>query len=177
MILAAIISVAALALTTTFDGQPNADGGTFPTITLGLTAEAREALQQSGDAFPANDAGFSAYYRVPDGLGGFGLDKDAVDQELFNSPDPTARRAGVRNLLDLGGDHTVASVPIKNIDSLITNVNIYYDNAGWIVAYLPRGSASSQVWQAADLNIENPELTDVSRTTLLVRTMPQHIRS
>lgn len=168
MIMAAVVLGAVMALAVDLGGQRAIDkSGQFPFITLGLTAEARQALQQSGDAFPANNAGFSAYYRVPDGSGGFSLNKDAVDQSLFSDASPTLRRAGVGTLIDIGGNHTVGTVPINNIDGLTSNVNIYYDDQGWIVAYFPRGAPSSQVWQAVDLNIEDPVLTDVSRTTLM----------
>ena len=169
MILAAVVIGATLALTLDLRGQHATDeSGPFPFVTLGLIAEARQALQQSGDAFPANNAGFSAYYRVPDGSGGFSLDKDAVDQDLFSNASPTLRRAGVGTLIDIGESHTVGTVPINNIDGLTSNVNIYYDDQGWIVAYVSRGTPSSQVWQAANLSIEDPVLTDVSRTTLVI---------
>jgi hypothetical protein len=51
-----------LAVTTTFGGHSSGkDRSHFPGVTLGLIAEAREALQQSGNTFPESDAGFSAY--------------------------------------------------------------------------------------------------------------------
>ena len=136
-------------------------------ITLGLTAEDRESLQQTGEAFPASEAGFSAYYRVPDGAGGFGLDKSAVDQALFSDTGPTIYRAGIGTLLASGENFGIGAVPIINIDGLTTSVNLYYDQEGWIVAYFPSGQESSRIWQAVDLSIENPSLTDLSRTTLL----------
>jgi hypothetical protein len=157
---------AALAVTTTFSGDSGEqDGAYFPGITLGLTAEAREALQQSANAFPDSDAGFSAYYRVPDGAGGFALNKNAVDQALFNDPDPTSLRAGIGAVSEIGNNYTIGTVPIINIDGLTTTVHLYYDDQGWIVAYFPRGSESSRAWQAVDLDLDNPVLTDVSRTT------------
>jgi hypothetical protein len=67
----------------------------------------------------------------------------------------------------MGNNYTVGSVPIINIDGLTTTVHLYYDDQGWIVTYFPRGSESSRVWQAVDLNSENPALADVSRTTLM----------
>ncbi len=167
MILTAVVLGAVLALTVDLKQHANDGSHQFPIVTLGLTAEARQALQQSGDAFPSNSAGFSAYYRVPDGSGGFSLDKGAVDQSLFSDPGPTLRRAGVGTLIDMGGSHTIGAIPINNIDGLISSVNIYYDDQGWIVAYFSRGTPSSQVWQAVDLSIEDPVLTDVSRTTLM----------
>ncbi len=81
-------------------------------ITLGLTAEARESLQQTGQAFPASEAAFSAYYRVPDGAGDFGLDKSLVDAALFSDPGPTLNRAGIGTLLGSGANHGVGAIPI-----------------------------------------------------------------
>jgi hypothetical protein len=139
-------------------------------IRLELTAEASQALQlNAGDAlaFPAADAGFSAYHRVPSAGGGFGLDKAAVDAALLAAPRPSSHRAGVATLLRTGNNYTIFQVPIANIDNLITDVRLYYDVQGWMVAYFPRGHASSQAWQALGLNTENPVLTDVTLTTLL----------
>jgi hypothetical protein len=160
---------AILAIATAFRGDSNREGEAyFPGITLGLAAGAREALQQSGSAFPDSNAGFSAYYWAPDGAGGFFLDKNAVDQALFSDPNPTSFRAGIGTLIDgQGSNYTVGSVPIFNIDGLTTTVHLYYDDQGWIVAYFPRGSESSRAWQAVNLNAENPVLTDVSRTVLM----------
>ena len=136
-------------------------------ITLGLTAEARESLQQSGQAFPASQAGFSAYLRVQDAAGEFSLDKIAVDQALFSDPGPTIYRAGIGTLLESGGNFAVGSIPVINIDGLTTPVNLYYDEEGWIVAYFSSGQESSRMWQAVDLSTENPAIIDISRTTLL----------
>jgi hypothetical protein len=143
--------------------------------TLGLTGEAHRYLQATGSAFPAADAGFSAYYRVPQG-DGFYLDKHVVDDALFDgSPPPFSRMAETGRLVVRGGNFTVGSLSLRNIDGsphvsegdLFSAVNVYYDNEGWVVAYLPRDSESSRVWQAADLDAENPYLDDVSNTTLL----------
>ena len=54
-------------------------------------------------------------------------------------------------------------MPIFSYDE----VNLYYDDEGWIVAYFPRNSESSQVWQAVELNNERPNLESLERTTLL----------
>ncbi len=170
--LAAVLAGATLALTLSFDGgatrgQDAVGPGLSPSISLGLTAEARQSLQQSGNAFPSNTAGFSAYYRVPDGSGGFGFNKNTVDQVLFNSSVPTQRRTGPATVVDIGTTHSVGSLLIRNIDGLTTRVNLYFDDQGWLVAYFPAGSGSSRAWQAIQLDVENPILTDLSQTTLL----------
>lgn len=153
---------------------PEQEADDFPGITLGLTAAASSALQQAGQAFPESDAGFSAYYRVPNSGGGYGLDKAAVDAEIFapvSSGDLTYRDS-VASIIATGGNYTVATLPIINIDyvsdtdKLITDVNVYYDDQGWIVAYLPAGVPSSQVWQARALDAENPSLSDIDTVLL-----------
>jgi hypothetical protein len=145
--------------------HPPPETAASPGITLGLTAQARQSMQQNGSAFPEADAGFSAYYRVPD-AGGSGLNKQAIDQSLLDQPRPFSPRTGPAELLDMGGNYTLAGVPIRNIDGLVTPVNLYYDDQGWLVAYLPRGSGGARAWQAVDLNTDRPVLTDISRTTL-----------
>ena len=137
-------------------------------IPLGLTAAARQALQQSDQAFPSETAGFSAYYRVEEN-GANTLDKSAVDDHIFSpilSGDTTLRKAPA-TLIEMGDNYTVASLSLHNIDQLTSTVNLYYDDEGWIVAYLTSGAESSQIWQAKDLDAESPEVSDISNTTLL----------
>ena len=153
------------------DHQAEDSAGPSPGITLGLSAEARDSLSLSSQAFPTTNAGFSAYYRVPNGAG-FGLDKNAVDQALFNDPNPTLLRAGVGTLIETGANYTIGSVSIINIDGLTTSVNLYYDEEGWLVAFFPAGQESSRAWQAVGVGTENPALggpnsPPLSRTTLL----------
>ena len=169
---AAVLTGAILALTLSFggganQGQRSVSPGISPSISLGLTAEALQSFQQGGNAFPSNSAGFSAYYRVPNGSGGFGFNKNTIDQVLFNSAVPTQRRTGPATVVDIGTTHSVGTLPIRNIDGLTTTVNLYLDDQGWLVAYFPAGSESSRAWQASQLDVENPVLTDVSQTTLL----------
>ena len=138
-----------------------------PRFALALTAEARQALQSTSNAFPRGNAGFSAYYRVSTLQNGFELNKDLVDRVLHNASSEIPRVSGTPALQDTGGSHSVTSLPINNIADLTTPVNVYYDAQGWVVAYFPRGTPSSQAWQAGNLNVEEPELTDVSHTVLL----------
>ena len=139
----------------------------FPGITLGLTAEARQSLQLSGEAFPSESAGLSAYYRLGS-PGDYGLDKDKVDTHIFGPvpPNLVTPRAGPAVVRSMGANYTIATLPLLNIDRIPSNVNLYYDDQGWIVAYLPANSPSSQIWQAAQLDVENPSLSTVNHTLL-----------
>ena len=107
------------------NGSTNPEEVGFPGITLGLTAEAREALQAAGDAFPSNDAGFSAYYRVGT-PGSYALDKSAVDDHVFSKPLRAVidRRASPAEVLDMGANYTVARMPLLNVGGLTTPVNV-----------------------------------------------------
>ena len=173
--LALLALIAGLSAVNLDNGASNQtpDGAGFPGITLELTAEASNALQQAGQAFPESDAGFSAYYRVAN-AGVYGLDKAAVDAEIFapvSSGDLTYRDS-VASIIATGGNYTVATLPIINIDyvsdtdKLITDVNVYYDDQGWIVAYLPVNTPSAQIWQARALDAENPSLSAVDTVLL-----------
>ena len=128
---------------------PTLEQSVFPGITLGLTAEARESLQTSGQAFPADAAGFSAYYRVG-GTGNDRLNKGAIDDYIFKpvGSGSTTLKAGPAVLTAMGANYTVASLPLLNIDGIKSTVNVYYDDEGWVVAYLPKDAPSSQIWQA-----------------------------
>ena len=144
------------------NGSTNPEQLAFPGITLGLTAEARESLQAAGDAFPSNDAGFSAYYQVgtPEN---YALDKGAVDDYIFSAVNRgigAELRAGPATVSDMGANYTVATLPLLNIDQITTSVNVYYDDEGWVVAFLPKDAPSSQIWQARMLDVENPVLSD-----------------
>ena len=148
-------------------GDP--EEASFPGIVLGLTAEARQAQQASGQAFPEAEAGFSTYYRLG-APGSYSLDKATVDDYLFGpiAPGAQTRRSGPAVLTGMGANYTIATLPLKNIDQLVSPVNLYYDDQGWVVAYLPRGAPSSQIWQAAPLDAENPSLTDATLTHTLL---------
>ena len=138
-----------------------------PRFALALTAEARQALQSTSNAFPSGNAGFSAYYRVSTLQNGFELNKDLVDRVLHNASSEIPRVSGTPALQDTGGSHSVTSLLIETIPDLTTPVNVYYDAQGWVVAFLGNGEPSSQVWQAKDLAREPPRIDDVSHTVLL----------
>lgn len=125
----------------------------FAGIRLNLTAEARESLQRSGNAFPANSAGFSAYYRFGP-KNNHSLNKGRVDDHVFSpvrSGEKTLREKQA-TVISMGANYTVATLPLLNVENLRSSVNLYYDDQGWIVAYLPANAPSSQIWQALNLN-------------------------
>ena len=122
-----------------------------------LTAAARQALQASDKAFPSADAGFSAYYRVGES-GSYSLTKKTVDDHIFSplAADDTTKRTAPATLVEVGQNYTVATLTLQNIDGLASTVNLYYDDQGWVVAYLSKDVASALVLQAYDIDEENP---------------------
>ncbi len=171
VLLATLVTLMAINIARSSDAP---EGGAFPSIALGLTTEARESLQLDSRAFPSDTAGFSTYYRTPHIRANtitetYGLDKSIVDDHIFSElrRGIVDQRAVPAEVLDMGANYTIALMPIMNIGGLTTIVNVYYDDEGWIVAYLPRDAPSSQIWQARELDQENPRLTDISKTVLL----------
>lgn len=142
--------------------------GGLPGKTMVLNPAMRVALQSSDLAFPSESAGFSAYYRVEDS-GSYSLDKGVVDDHIFSpvEPEDTTLRTAPAALVDVGSNYTVATLTLQNIDGLESEVNLYYDDEGWIVAYLSSGVSSALVWQAKDIDVENPEVEEIGDTILL----------
>ncbi len=171
-ILLLVAALAVASFTQRGSSAAEADGVAvgLPGKSMMLTAPARQALQTSDKAFPSESAGFSAFYRMgePDS---HSLDKGAVDDLIFSplrSGDTTLRTAPA-TLVDMGQNYTVATLTLENIDSLQSEVNLYYDDEGWIVAYLDSGEASALVWQAKGIDPENPSIddNDIGSTILL----------
>ena len=135
-----------------------------------LTRAARQALQASDKAFPSADAGFSAYYRVGES-GSYSLTKKTVDDHIFSplAADDTTKRTAPATLVEVGQNYTVATLTLQNIDGLASTVNLYYDDQGWVVAYLSRDVASALVLQAYDIDEEDPKIEDddIGNTILL----------
>ena len=142
--------------------------GDYYNLESAIPVQARNLAQDDSLAFPADSAGFSAYYRVKEG-GSFQLDKGKVDDFIFSpiSPEDTSVRTAPATLVSIGDNYTIARVSLVNIDGIVSRVNLYYDDEGWVVSYLPSGAPSSQIWQAREENIESPSVTDISLTTLL----------
>ena len=135
---------------------------------MSLSPAARIALQEEDKAFPSDDAGFSAYYRMGES-GKHSLNKKTVDDYIFSPVDPedTTVRTAPATLVDVGANYTVATLTLQNIDGLVSTVNLYYDDEGWIVAYLSDDEASALVWQAIDVDPNLPDPDEIGDTLLL----------
>ena len=169
-VLVGVAVVGGLTVVSSGDDPIDPEAGAAPDIILGLTAEARESLQNANQAFPSDQAGFSAYYRVATSTLGR-MQKDTIDNYIFG-PVPAgaiSRRNTAATIKDMGDNYTVADMHLLNINGIPSTVNLYYDDQGWVVAYLPKDAPSSQVWQAREVDEDNPRIddADLGNTLLL----------
>ena len=169
-VLVGVAVVGGLTVVSSGDDPIDPEAGATPDIILGLTAEARESLQNANLAFPSDQAGFSAYYRVATSTLGR-MQKDTIDNYIFG-PVPAgviSRRNTAATIKDMGDNYTVADMHLLNINGIPSTVNLYYDDQGWVVAYLPKDAPSSQIWQAREVDENDPEMTgaDLGNTLLL----------
>ena len=109
-------------------------------------------------AFREEEAGFSAFYRV------------AAPTQTDTSSEPAPRlnvraitvkllspttsgdtvRAGAGSIVALGDNYGIVSIPMFRTTEIhvpSTSVNVYYDDRGWIVAYLPVGEPAALIWR------------------------------
>ena len=172
-VLVGVAVVGGLTVVSSGDDPIDPEAGAAPDIILGLTAEARESLQNANLAFPSDQAGFSAYYRVATSTLGR-MQKDTIDNYIFG-PVPAgviSRRNTAATIKDMGDNYTVADMHLLNINGIPSTVNLYYDDQGWVVAYLPKDAPSSQIWQArgaGGVDEDNPRIddADLGNTLLL----------
>ena len=101
-------------------------------------------------AFPEDEAGFSAYYRVPPGDTSPRLSVSEIYDTLLDTPDESNRvrsKAGIG--VDLGANFGIVRVRLfasRDVLGANTDVTLYFDDHGWIVAYLPANAPASQIW-------------------------------
>ena len=108
-------------------------------------------------AFPEEKAGFSAYYRVPEPAGTDGqsgsarLDVNEITDKLTNEPDESDEvRAGAGSSVDIGLNFGIVKLPMFAAvigSAPAESVTVYYDDTGWIVAYLSRGRLAAAIWK------------------------------
>ena len=118
------------------------------------------AAADAGTAFREEDAGLSAYYRVPEpqknadsGETRPRLDIDGITKALLNLPDEsdsvrTYDRVG--RLVERGVNFSIVAVPMITASGKTKEareVTVYYDDRGWIVSYLPPGVPAAAIWR------------------------------
>ena len=118
------------------------------------------AAADAGTAFREEDAGLSAYYRVPEppkssdgGETKPRLHIDGITTALTNLPDEsdsvrTYNRVG--RLVERGVNFGIVAVPMITASGKTKEareVTVYYDDRGWIVSYLPAGVPAAAIWR------------------------------
>ena len=115
-------------------------------------------------AFPEDKAGFSAYYRVPKpanadtpGTAPPRLNINAITDQLKALPDTsdtvrTQNQAG--EVVEQGVNFAIVTIKmnaaIRPEDA--EDITLYYDDRGWIVAYLPAAKPAAAIWRYRPLN-------------------------
>ena len=120
-------------------------------------------------AFREEDAGFSAHHRVPDpfkedsqdGLR-LRLDVESITDFLLEDPEPSnPNRQEPGRHVDSGANFGIVKLPmvaaVTPAGSLVdpTDVTVYYDDRGWVVAYLPADAPAAGVWKYDPQDIPN----------------------
>lgn len=108
--------------------------------------------------FPKADAGISAYYRIPSAQDGNRQDRNRLDImavviALTSEPDAADdMRAGAADIINLGLNFGIIAIPMQNSPALAstpppTTVRVYFDDQGWIIAYLPKDKPAAAIWR------------------------------
>ena len=160
----AIVAVAAVASWLT-NGSPaessHVDTGMQSIFTLQApTHFAVSAQDEDKTAFREDEAGFSAYYRVPkrsdsnDQSGGLPrLNVAAITGALLDDPkEANGARIRYGSPQHLGSNFGIVELPMHpavGFGKLVVprNVTVYFDNRGWVVAYLPAREPAAAIWR------------------------------
>ena len=109
-------------------------------------------------AFRESEAGFSAYHRVRVNGGGTNdsngsalLTVSTITDKLTHDPDDSDPvLAGAGKEVEIGLNFGILELPMHAAaisPAPTETVTVYYDNTGWIVAYLPKGRAPAAIWK------------------------------
>lgn len=124
------------------------------------------ATSQGDDAtaFREEEAGFSAHYRVPDHLQGDGpddlrprLNVEAITKALLKDPvdgpdGSNHNRNAAGRHVDSGANFGIVKLPMHAAIGFGNQVGprevtVYYDDRGWVVAYLPADEPAAGIWR------------------------------
>ena len=152
--------------------------------TVGDLAEPKDLLTTSrsddSTAFREEDAGFSAHHRVPDHSQHDGqddlrprLDVKAITDALLKDPDQSnADRQEPGRHVDSGGNFGIVELPMavtRSLGSAVPprQVTVYYDDRGWVVAYLPADEPAAGIWKY-DPQDQDRQANDLEQNLLLL---------
>lgn len=117
--------------------------------------------RNAGEAgFPQENAGISAYYRIPtaqiDGVPDITarrLNVQGVARALISPlEDDELLRAAPAEVVNLGLNFGIITIPMLQGASVAsapppTEVSVYFDDQGWIIAYLPANTPPAAIWR------------------------------
>ncbi len=157
----ALAVVMALALSVWLSGGTPAESSHSPAAApqlVELTAPlplASLSQDDSNKAFSEDEAGFSAYHRV-DGQGDTEprLDIPKITGTLLSKPgENNQARSAPGEEVDIGANFAIIDLPMHAAvlgsgGALPSrNVTVYYDDRGWIVAYLAKDTPAAAIWR------------------------------
>ena len=139
------------------------------------------ADEDADTAFREGEAGFSAYYRVPAPSGTGEQSESAllavigITDKLTNEPDESDKvRGGAGSSVDIGLNFGIVELPMFAAvvsPAPTENVTVYYDDTGWIVAYLPKDRPAAAIWKhgsAEGAITDDPKANEDLEKNLLV---------
>ena len=119
------------------------------------------ATSQGDDAtaFREEEAGFSAHYRVPHHVDSSAqserlprLNVVKITDDLLREPkepNPNRNLPGIH--VDSGANFGIVTLPMHAAvgfgDQVTRDVTVYYDDRGWVVAYLPADDPAASIWK------------------------------
>ncbi|MDE2788755.1 MAG: hypothetical protein OXL37_19155 [Chloroflexota bacterium] len=131
-------------------------------------------------AFREEDAGFSAHYQVAEHSQGNGQDDlrprlnvMAITDALLADPDESnANRKKAGRHVDSGGNFGIVELPMavtRNLGSAVPPrlVTVYYDDRGWVVAYLPADEPAAGIWRY-DPQDQDRQVNDLEQNLLVL---------
>ena len=186
-----VIAVSAALIVSVCNGGPAETGNEGASLTtVWNLAEPDDLLATAqGDdttAFREEDAGFSAHHRVPDhseedGQDDLRLNVMAITEALLKDPledsdDSNANRNARGSHVDSGANFGIVELPMVVTTSRKSVapprwVTVYYDDRGWIVAYLPAGEPAAGIWKYDPQNTpDTPDqkVNDLEQNLLLL---------
>ena len=160
-----ILAVSAALLFGVGAGTPaNASHAPDDAVTVRELAKPNDLVAASTDAdataFREEDAGFSAHYRVPHHVDSTAqseglprLNVEEITRALLEKPDESsAIRIDPGSHVDSGANFGIVALPMhaatrSNTVLETRQVTVYYDDRGWIVAYLPADDPAAGIWK------------------------------
>ncbi|MYC31746.1 MAG: hypothetical protein F4X64_01030 [Chloroflexi bacterium] len=163
----------------------------FEVQRLAAPAGFAAADEDSDTAFREGEAGFAAWVRIAASEQGDNeprLDVLDVKERLEAEPDPDQsgnvheiRGAGAN--VDWGLNFAIVELPMYAAvisPKPVENVTVYFDDQGWVVAYLPKGRPAAAIWKhgsAEDATADDPKANEDLEKNLLVLALNEVLKA